>query len=71
MKVISVTVLSCDVPLASLPVVRQAVRNQRAGADSQADRMTIWLQNIESAFARSVTFAALFISWFLSSRGRR
>ncbi|KAH9997420.1 hypothetical protein BJV74DRAFT_883424 [Russula compacta] len=36
---------------ASLPVVRQAVRNQRAGADSQADRMTIWLQNIEKVVA--------------------
>ncbi|KAI0061549.1 hypothetical protein BV25DRAFT_1916896 [Artomyces pyxidatus] len=31
----------------SLPAVRNAVRNARAGADSRADRMTIWIQNVE------------------------
>ncbi|THH18203.1 hypothetical protein EW146_g2746 [Bondarzewia mesenterica] len=31
----------------TLPVVRQAVRNERAGVDSRADRMTIWIQNVE------------------------
>ncbi|KAH9018435.1 hypothetical protein EDB85DRAFT_617178 [Lactarius pseudohatsudake] len=31
----------------SLPAVQQAVRNRRVGADSRADRMTIWLQNVE------------------------
>ncbi|TFY76275.1 hypothetical protein EWM64_g7738, partial [Hericium alpestre] len=31
----------------SLPVVRQAVRNERVGADNRADRMTIWIQNVE------------------------
>ncbi|THH04089.1 hypothetical protein EW146_g10267, partial [Bondarzewia mesenterica] len=31
----------------TLPVARQAVRNERAGADSRADRMTIWIQNVE------------------------
>jgi serine/threonine-protein kinase GIN4 len=32
----------------SLPAVQQAVRNRRVGTDSRADRMTIWLQNVES-----------------------
>ncbi|KZV68472.1 hypothetical protein PENSPDRAFT_514342 [Peniophora sp. CONT] len=31
----------------SLAVVRQARHNDRAGADSRADRMTLWLQNVE------------------------
>ncbi|KAA1475650.1 hypothetical protein DENSPDRAFT_883723 [Dentipellis sp. KUC8613] len=31
----------------SLPVVRQAMRNERVGADNRADRMSIWLQNVE------------------------
>ncbi|KAI0038637.1 hypothetical protein FA95DRAFT_1684578 [Auriscalpium vulgare] len=31
----------------SLPVVRNAVRNAQVGADSRADRMTIWIQNVE------------------------
>ena len=35
----------------SLPAVQQAVRNRRVGADSRADRMTIWLQNVESKSA--------------------
>jgi hypothetical protein len=33
----------------SLPVVRQAVHNERVGADNRADRMTIWMRNVESA----------------------
>lgn len=46
----SVTVLSCHSATAnsSLPVVQQAARNRRVGADNQSDRMTIWLQNVES-----------------------
>jgi hypothetical protein len=49
----SVAVLSCHPATAnsSLPVVQQAARNRRIGADNQADRMTIWLQNVESASA--------------------
>ena len=35
----------------SLPAVQQAVRNRRVGEDSRADRMTIWLQNVESKSA--------------------
>ena len=35
----------------SLPAVQQAVRNRRVGEDSRADRMTIWLQNVESKYA--------------------
>ncbi|KAF8262824.1 hypothetical protein EI94DRAFT_655407 [Lactarius quietus] len=35
----------------SLPVVQQAVRNRRVGEDSRADRMTIWLQNVEKVVA--------------------
>ncbi|KAI0315826.1 hypothetical protein OF83DRAFT_1061408 [Amylostereum chailletii] len=31
----------------SLPAVHQAVRNERVGVDNRADRMTIWLQNVE------------------------
>ncbi|ETW81318.1 hypothetical protein HETIRDRAFT_451140 [Heterobasidion irregulare TC 32-1] len=31
----------------TLPVVHQAFRNERAGADNRADRMTIWIQNVE------------------------
>ena len=45
-----VTVFSFQLATAnsSLPVVQQAARNRRVGADNQADRMTIWLQNVES-----------------------
>jgi serine/threonine-protein kinase GIN4 len=32
----------------SLPVVRHAIRNERVAADSRLDRMTIWMQNVES-----------------------
>lgn len=35
----------------SLPIVQQAARNRRIGADNQADRMTIWLQNVEKVVA--------------------
>ncbi|KAF7299648.1 Protein kinase domain-containing protein [Mycena chlorophos] len=31
----------------SLPVVRHAVHNERVGADNQADRMAIWMRNVE------------------------
>ncbi|KAF8887180.1 hypothetical protein BD779DRAFT_1528545 [Infundibulicybe gibba] len=31
----------------SLPVVHQAVRNEQLAADSQIDRMTIWMRNVE------------------------
>ncbi|PFH46524.1 hypothetical protein AMATHDRAFT_199381 [Amanita thiersii Skay4041] len=31
----------------SLPVVRHAVHNERVGADSRADRMSIWMRNVE------------------------
>nr|GAT42888.1 predicted protein [Mycena chlorophos] len=33
----------------SLPVVRHAVHNERVGADNQADRMAIWMRNVEQA----------------------
>ena len=50
---ILVALLSCHLVIANstLPVVHQAVRNQRIGEDCQADRMTIWLQNVESMSA--------------------
>ncbi|KAH9990041.1 hypothetical protein BJV77DRAFT_640745 [Russula vinacea] len=35
----------------TLPVVHQAARNQRVGEDNQADRMNIWLQNVEKVVA--------------------
>ncbi|KAN0135253.1 hypothetical protein V8E53_006818 [Lactarius tabidus] len=35
----------------SLPAVQQAVRNRRVGADSRADRLNIWLQNVEKVVA--------------------
>ncbi|KAF7298854.1 Protein kinase domain-containing protein [Mycena indigotica] len=31
----------------SLPVVRHAVHNERVAADNQADRMAIWMRNVE------------------------
>ncbi|KAJ8523229.1 hypothetical protein ONZ45_g266 [Pleurotus djamor] len=31
----------------SLPVVQDAARNDRVAADSQVDRLTIWMQNVE------------------------
>ena len=55
----------------SLPAVQQALRNQRVGADSRADRMNIWLQNVESMCAQTATLGILFILSFLYSRGRR
>jgi hypothetical protein len=33
----------------SLPVVRHAVRTERVAADARADRMTIWMRNVESS----------------------
>ncbi|KAI0260657.1 hypothetical protein BC834DRAFT_973256 [Gloeopeniophorella convolvens] len=35
----------------SLPTVQQSLRNRRVGADNRADRMTIWLQNVEKVVA--------------------
>jgi hypothetical protein len=32
----------------SLPVVRQMVHTERVGEGNQADRMSLWLQNVES-----------------------
>ena len=34
----------------SLPVVRHAIRNERVAADNKMDRMTIWMQNVESTY---------------------
>lgn len=31
----------------SLPAVRQAIHNERVGADARTDRMTIWMRNVE------------------------
>ncbi|KAF9255643.1 hypothetical protein L218DRAFT_314111 [Marasmius fiardii PR-910] len=31
----------------SLPVVRQAIHNERVGADNQTDRLTLWMRNVE------------------------
>ncbi|KAL0578154.1 hypothetical protein V5O48_003820 [Marasmius crinis-equi] len=31
----------------SLPAVRQAIHNERVGADNHADRLTLWMQNVE------------------------
>jgi len=45
----------------SLPAVQQALRNQRVGADSRADRMNIWLQNVESMCAQTATLGTLFM----------
>ena len=69
---ILVAPLSCHLVIANstLPVVHQAVRNQRIGEDCQADRMTIWLQNVESMSARIVSFDIIFTLSFIS-RGRR
>ena len=36
----------------SLPVVRHAMRTERVAADSRLDRMTIWMQNVESELSR-------------------
>jgi hypothetical protein len=55
----------------SLPAVHQALRNQRVGVDSRADRMDIWLQNVESMCAMSAALGTLFMLLFSYSRGRR
>ncbi|EPQ51083.1 hypothetical protein GLOTRDRAFT_133405 [Gloeophyllum trabeum ATCC 11539] len=31
----------------TLPAVREAIRNEKVGADNQVDRMTIWMRNVE------------------------
>lgn len=40
----------------SLPGVRQMVRAEKVGEDSQAARMSLWLQNVESKFFFSSLF---------------
>ncbi|KAK7028128.1 hypothetical protein VNI00_014943 [Paramarasmius palmivorus] len=35
------------VPKSSLPAVRQAIHNERVGADNQTDRLTLWMRNVE------------------------
>ncbi len=36
----------------SLPTVRHAVRTEQLAAENRLDRMTIWIQNVESTWFR-------------------